>query len=235
MSQIKNQYHHSNSSKSQEMTTANETKSKPKAILWTDTEVGGPYLLKSPLLAIGTALIVHDGKKWAFIEKKRWCLNIDKDCEMDRDTYDRFWAKNIDIFRTIRCEAKDTKEQTVFFISYLDSLDEKYDVLRGSDWLGDQAKLSVWVEKYCKRAPTWFSDEKRNSECKKGRQENWPIKDSIDLQSLLMERLPTFDRHDFSIAKAIETLHLDVGKAKHTHLPDDDAELMAMVYIALTQ
>jgi hypothetical protein len=193
------------------------TVAKQRAILFVDTELGGPRPLADPLLAIGTALvIVSDG---AVAEKKRFCFQETMDCPIHESSMKGFWSKHLDILRTIRSEAKEGKEAMKEFLDYKTSLEKKYNLLIASDWSGDFTWLTVNLYKFGGFRPVDYRYD-------------GTLMDTIDVQSLLMQRLPKWDRHNFSIEAAVKELKLDV-KGNHTHLPDDDAEHTAGIYLAL--
>ena len=133
--------------------TTTTTPPKERVFLSFDIEADGPSPSVNSMIALGVCVVrandkvvinINDEKEW-LIEKKDFYFTPLIDKEVDKNTYDEFWSKHLDVYNHIMKNGRDAFVVTNEFIVWYQNLTVKYDV----KWIANPAAFDwQWVNAY---------------------------------------------------------------------------------------
>ena len=175
-----------------------------------DIETSGPKLIKNGILSIG---ICAGSVTGAILVKQRFDLKLDEGQEYDKECYDNFWKKNLNVLEEIKKNAVPPEEAMTKFMKIIDSLDEKYQLIIISDCATfDIGFINYYLSKYLDRKPLTYNI--------KG--EFRPVYDtdcySRGAVGASYRNIYTDD------TKVMKILRFTVSRVGTAHMPEDDAE-----------
>ena len=119
-----------------------------------DIETSGPKLIKNGILSIGICAGTVSGN---ILVKKRIDLKLEEDQTFDKDTYDNFWKKNLNVLEKIKKDAINPKDAMIEFMKIINNLDSNYQLIIISDCVSfDIGFINYYLAKYLDRKPLTY-------------------------------------------------------------------------------
>jgi hypothetical protein len=179
-------------------------------ILAIDIETTGPNFVKNGIISIGYCAGYLDGN---VILKNR--ISLDISCkEFDSNCENNFWKEHQALLKTLKKESVGIIKGLTKFISDIDDLDSKYNLIIISDFpLYDIGFINYYLAQYINRAPLQhkFGDTKNYR----------PIYDTDGYsRGLLHLKYDSVWVYDSDVSNL---LGFQIDKNLYTHLPDEDA------------
>ena len=175
-----------------------------------DIETSGPKLIKNGILSIGVCAGSVTG---SILVKKRFDLNLDEGQEYDRDCYDNFWKKNMNVLEEIKKNAIYPRVAMTKFMKVIDELDEKYQLIIISDCITfDIGFINYYLSKYLDRKPLTYNI--------KGN-----FRPVYDTDSYSRGTVGASYKNIYTDdTKVMKSLNFTVPRKGINHMPEDDAE-----------
>jgi hypothetical protein len=175
-----------------------------------DIETSGPNLIKNGILSIGVCAGSIQGN---IIIKKRFDIKLDQNQEYDKDTYEQFWSKNLEVLYEINKSPMNPLDGITEFIKLIDNLDEKYKLIIISDCVSfDIGFINYYLAKYLNRKPLTY-DYKGVFR---------PIYDTDSFSRGVVGA--SYNKIYTDDNRIMKKLNFTVKKNSLSHMPDNDAE-----------
>jgi hypothetical protein len=173
-----------------------------------DIEAGGP-LNKNPVIAVGCCYGTSKSYK-----KIRWFIDFDLE-QFDSRCYEEFWSKNLEILNDIKKNSIDAKQAWREIASFLTIIESDYPAdnykikIVSDNPSYDISKIDYCLEFYTGRKGLHYND-------------NGSYRGVSD---------PS-EQDKYFLYKSILKDQIKL-RAKHSHYPDDDAEVMFLSQVVL--
>jgi len=175
-----------------------------------DIETSGPKLIKNGILSIGICAGTISGN---IIVKKRIDVELEDEQDYDKDTYDNFWIKNLDILNEIKKRPLKPKVAVGELMKIIDYLDENFQLIIISDCVSfDVGFINYYLAKYLDRKPLTYNY--------KG--DFRPVYDSDSYnRGVIKASYKQIYTNDNIIMRKLK---FEIRQNGSKHMPDDDAE-----------
>ncbi len=175
-----------------------------------DIETSGPKLIKNGILSIGICAGTISGN---IIVKKRIDVDLEDEQDYDKDTYDNFWIKNVDVLNEIKKNPLQPKNAILELMKIIDYLDQNFQLIIISDCVSfDVGFINYYLAKYLDRKPLTYNY--------KG--EFRPVYDSDSYnRGVIKASYKQIYTNDNIIMRKLK---FEIRQNGLKHMPDDDAE-----------
>ena len=181
-----------------------------------DIETSGPKLIKNGILSIGICAGTVSGN---ILVKKRIDLKLEEDQTFDKDTYDNFWKKNLNVLEKIKKDAINPKDAMIEFMKIINNLDSNYQLIIISDCVSfDIGFINYYLAKYLDRKPLTY-DYKDSFR---------PVYDTDSYsRGVVKETYRNIFTNDVQVMKQLK---FSIKKTGVNHMPEDDAEYIYNIH-----